>query len=112
MSGDKIIRSSDLTREPNTDHGIFDPQAHLEKAELSGKTSWLGGLTVKMATEVHAGSPQGTAVTTVLLGGIGLAITGVAFGIGVAAIPALAVGLCAPVATYVLIRLVSGRWTR
>jgi hypothetical protein len=109
VSGNKSVSPSDLTHEPNTDRGIFDPQAHLEKAELAGKAR---GLTFRIKTEVHAGSPQGIAVTTVLLGGIGLAITGVAFGIGVVAIPALAIGLCAPVATYVLIRLVSGRWTR
>jgi len=112
VSGDEIIRSTDLTHETNTDRGIFDPQAHLEKAEMEGKTSWLGGLTLKVESQFHAGSPQGTAVATVLLCGAGALIAGVAFAIGVPAIPALTVGLCAPAATYVLIRLVSGRWTR
>lgn len=66
MSSDETIKSSDLTHEANTDRGVFDPKDHLEqaeKAELEGKTGWLGDLITKLVTQLYAGSPPSTVMT-------------------------------------------------
>lgn len=110
---EEIVRS-DVTHEPNTEQGSFDPQAQLGQAEsviFTGKTSWFGGLAFKLKARLHSRSPQSTGITTVLLGVIGCAISGTAFLIGVSGLTALTLGMCVPVGTYILVRLVS-HWTR
>lgn len=110
---EEIVRS-DVTHEPNTEQGSFDRQAELGEAEcvvFTGKTSWFGGLAFKLKTRLRARSPQSTGVITVLLGVTGCAIAGTAFLIGVSGLTALILGMCVPVGTYVLVRLVS-HWTR
>ena len=74
----EIIKASDLTLEAPTDRAVFRSQ--LEKVELEVKTGWLGGGTLKLAAQVHAGSPQSTAITTFLLVASGCLMAGVASG--------------------------------
>lgn len=106
----EIIEASDLTLEAPTDRAVFYSQ--LEKVDLEVKTGWLGGGTLKLAAQVHAGSPQSTAMTTFLLVASACITIGVASVIGAPAMAALIVGLCVPVGTYTLVRFISGRWTR
>ena len=109
---EEIVRS-DVTHQPNTAQGNFDRQTQVGKPEsvlFTGKTSWFGGLAFKVKARLHARSPQSTSITTVLLGGTGCAISGTAYLIGVSGLTALTLGVCVPVGTWIVVRLVS-YWT-
>jgi hypothetical protein len=109
---EEIVRS-DVTHQPNTAQGNFDRRAQLGKPEcvvFTGKTSWFGGLAFKLRARLQDRSPQSTGITTVLLGATGCAIAGTAYLMGVSGLTALITGVCAPVGTYIVVRLVS-HWT-
>lgn len=114
MSDDIIRRNLDLTHEVPTEGAVFYHKlTKVETVKIEAKMpARLGGGTFKLAAEVHAGSPQGTAVTTLLLLLASCLVAGVARGIGVPALAALIIGLCTPIGIFTLIRLTSGHWTK
>jgi hypothetical protein len=114
VSDDIIRRSLDLTHEVPTDRAVFYRQLKkVETVKIEAKMpGWLGGSTFKLTAQLHAGSPQNTAVTTLLLLATSCLIAGVASVIGVPALTALIIGLCMPISTYALVRLISGHWNR
>jgi hypothetical protein len=73
---------------------------------------WLGGTTFELNSEAFYGSPQSAALTTLLLVGAGSLLAAAAYAIGIPAMTALIAGLGAPVGTFALVRVLSGRWTR
>jgi hypothetical protein len=66
----------------------------------------LGGSTIK----VFAGG--GIGPTLLQMGLVGLGIAAVAWGIGIPALTALIVGLCAPAIYAILVRIISGSGTK
>jgi hypothetical protein len=115
VSGDDTTRRDlDLSHEVPTDRAAF--YRKLKKAEMVTITvkmpGWLGGSTFTLTAQVHAGSPQSTALITLLLLATSCLIAGVAWGIGVPALIALIIGLCVPIVTYALVYAISGHWAR
>ena len=98
VNDDNTSAELDLRHEVPTDHASVD----IETIEAGGKM--LGG-----SGYVRARGTAGP--TTMQLAVASGLIMGTACLIGVPAIPALIAGLCAPVVTYTLVRLIS-RWTR
>ena len=100
---------TDLTRLEGLPTSRADFSPLLEKVTLRGT---LLGNTVEVTGEHLPGSAQSTANTAFLLMFAACLVTSTAYLIGVPAITALIVGLCAPVGTFTLIDVIYGRWTK
>ena len=100
------ITKTDLTHEVPTGRAVVHRSLRqFEMVKVEAKMpGWLGGTTFKLTAHVHAGSPQSTGLTTLLLIGAASLLAGVAVAIGIPAMTALITGLCVPVGTYALIR--------
>jgi hypothetical protein len=106
----QITKHSDLTQtegDPTERAALYYT---LETFELDAKL--LGGNAIKLKGQALPGSPQSTANTTFLLVVGCCLVAGIAAAIGVPAMTALITGLCAPLFTYALVRVIPGRQGR
>lgn len=112
-SDSPVDKETDLAEEEGVPTERSDVDLRLEKIWLQIKMpGWLGGTTFELNSEVFTDSALGTATATLLLVGAGCLVTGIVHVIGVPVIAAVIVGLCVPIGTFALVRILSGRRTR
>jgi hypothetical protein len=81
----------------------------LEKVKMGGKVP--GGGTFTLVARVSPCSPLSAAMATLGLAIATCLVAGVAHAIGVPAMAAMITGLGASICIFVLVRVLSGRWT-